>query len=182
MVSPPAPNGPARQLNGASEPQAEDTVGLSHVSLSFTGGSVTLWSDAGMTPVEREEATQVALQEGRPVVVGRQQGGEVPYLDPSYVPTQVVPVTGQSVLTRAGTGPDLTVSRGHFLLRADREGVVLLNGVPRRGGGVRPPLNGTWLLQPEHRRLDDAEEYLIRSGHAATIRLPNGTQVLIRAA
>ena len=76
-------------------------------------------------------------------------------------------------------GSGLYVSRGHFLLRAAPDGVVLVNGVPRRGGGVRAPLNGTWLLQPEHRRLGDGEAYLIRKGQWIKIHLPNDTQVVL---
>src|SRR5262249_5525452 len=125
--------------------------------------------------------TQVLLHADRPVVVGRQRGGWVPYLDPSYVPTQVVPGSGQSVLTLAGDGQDDYVSRGHFLLRAAPGGVVLLNGVPRRGAGVRQRLKGTRLLEPEDRRLGEAEEYPILTGQSARIELPNGAQVLIQA-
>ena len=112
-------------------------------------------------------------------MIGRQQGGEVPYLDPHYLPTHIVPESGRSVLVH--DVKDTWVSRGHFMLRATSEGIVLLNGVPRRGGGVRPPLNGTWLLQPERRRLEDGEEYMIRKGQSVQIRLPNDTSVLINA-
>jgi hypothetical protein len=125
--------------------------------------------------------TQVQLQPGKPIVVGRQEGGEVPYLDPGYLPTHILPDTGHSVLTHSSSGRDGWVSRGHFLLKAVPDGVVLLNGVPRRGGGVRPPLNGTWLVEPQRRRMDEGEEYLIRKGDAARIELPNGVRVLIHA-
>ena len=121
-----------------------------------------LWGEIGVHPGKTAAETELLLHPDRPVVVGRQQGGEVPYLDPSYVPTHIVPDSGRSVLLR--DEQDLFVSRGHFLLRAVADGIVLLNGVPKRGGGVRPPLNGTWLLAPEHRRLQDGEEYLIRKG------------------
>jgi hypothetical protein len=161
----------------------EDTSGLSQVDLRFDGGGgVTLWSDAGATHAgQTASQTQLLLHPDRPVVIGRQQGGEVPYLDPHYVPTHILPDTGRSVLTEAGHGKDRTVSRGHFLLRADLEGIVLLNGVPRREGGVRPPLNGTWLLEPEYRKLADGEQYLIRRGQSIRIHLPNGTVVQINA-
>ena len=125
--------------------------------------------------------TQLLLHPDRPVVIGRQQGGEVPYLDPSYVSTPILPDTSRSILTQAGAVNDTWVSRGHFMLRASSEGIVLLNGVPRRGGGVRPPLNGTWLLEPEYRRMQDGEEYLIRKGTSAKFYLPNGNRVLINA-
>jgi hypothetical protein len=58
---------------------------------------------------------------------------------------------------------------------------LLVNGVPRRGGGTRPPLNGTLLLGPIHRWLEPGEEYVIEAGESATIRLPNGAVLEIRA-
>jgi hypothetical protein len=115
------------------------------------------------------------------VVIGRQEGGEIEYLDPRYMPTRVLPDTNVMVVRRDGSVSDTWVSRGHFLLRASTEGIILLNGVPRREGGVRPPLNGTQLLQPDRRRLEPGEEYLIVSGMTATIQLPNGIQVIINA-
>jgi hypothetical protein len=164
-------------------PDTQEDVGLSHASLSFSGGGgLTLWSAPASSSRGRTAAeTMVELHPDRPVVVGRQEGGEVPYLDPYYLPTRVVPETGQTVLRQGGGERDNWVSRGHFLLRAVAAGVTLLNGVPRRGGGVRPPLNGTRLLEPEARPMAEGEEYLIRRGAAARIELPNGTQVLIHA-
>jgi hypothetical protein len=150
--------------------------------LSLEGISgLTVWADVGTTAVgETAAETLLFLRPGRPAVVGRQRGGEVPYLDPAYTPTDLLPDTGQSVLTRTGFH-DMAVSRGHFLLQADPAGVLLLNGVPQRGGGVRPPGNGTRLLDPESRPLGKGEEYLIPSGGSVRIELPNGTRVLIRA-
>jgi hypothetical protein len=163
-------------------PPRHGDVGLSHVSLSFTGDAVTLWSDPSLSPSARSRSqTDLQLQPGKPVVVGRQHGGEVPYLDQNYVPTDVVPEIGRSILTHGGDGPDRCVSRGHFLLKAVAGGVALINGVPSRQGGFRPPLNGTWLLAPVRRRLHDGEAYLIRQGESAQIELPNGTRVLIEA-
>ncbi|HYT88833.1 MAG TPA: hypothetical protein VEL76_09005 [Gemmataceae bacterium] len=164
-------------------PNHESEEPVSFAGLSFEGGGLTLWCDPGTTMVESPQSEiQLQLQPGKPVVIGRQQGGRVPYLDPAYTPTRVLPDTNRSVLTMAGDGKDITVSRGHFLLRATAEGLLLLNGVPRRGGGVRPPLNGTWLLEPERRPLGDGEEYLIATGSSARIRLPNGAKVRIRGA
>ena len=161
----------------------DDDSGNSHASLSFSGsGGLTLWSDPGMASSGRTASESLlSLHPNRPVVVGRQQGGEVPYLDPAYVPTRIVPETGQAVLTFDETGRDRSVSRGHFLLRAVADGLMMLNGVPRRGGGIRPPVNGTLLLEPVGRRMEDGEEYLIPKGKAARFELPNGTQVLIHA-
>ena len=162
--------------------EVEGDVGVSHASLTFDGGGLTLWAAPGTATTEDALAeTQLLLQPDRPVVIGRQQGGHVPYLDPNYTPTHVLPDSGRSVLTGAGDNRDNWVSRGHFVLRANPGGVVLVNGVPRSGGGVRPPLNGTWLLEPEYRRLGDGEEYAIRTGQSAKIRLPNGTVVAIHA-
>lgn len=60
-------------------------------------------------------------------------------------------------------------------------GILLVNGVPRRGGGIRPPLNGTRLVAPVRRRLEPAEEYVVERGRSATLRLPNGTEIDLHA-
>lgn len=52
--------------------------------------------------------------------------------------------------------------------------MVLVNGVPRRGGGIRPPLNGTVMLSPDYRWMRAGEEFVIEPGTLARIRLPNG--------
>jgi hypothetical protein len=153
----------------------------SSVSLSFSpGSSLTLWSAARPS---HDTATECRLEVApdRPVIVGRAEGHEVPYLDPAYRPTRVVPGTGQTVLQEDGRGGDVTVSRGHFMLRAHPGGVLFVNGVPRRGGGVRPPMNGTWLVAPTRRRLDPEEAYLIEHGQAAVFFLPNGAEIRIDA-
>jgi hypothetical protein len=154
---------------------------MSSASLRVTpGSSLTLWSvsdPAQATDVEY----QVRISPDRPVIVGRAEGHEVPYLDPAYRPTRVVPGTGQSVMRQDGTDHDIVVSRGHFMLRADPGGVVFVNGVPRRGGGLRPPMNGTWLLAPIRRMLDPEEAYLIEHGRAAVFYLPNGAEIRIDA-
>ena len=92
-----------------------------------------------------------------------------------------MPGTGQCVLHSGGDDRDQRVSRGHFMLKAAHGGILFVNGVPRRGGGIRPPLNGTRMLSPTHRTLDAGEEYLIESGQFAVIELPNGSQVQIAA-
>src|SRR5262245_35281113 len=113
-----------------------DSDPISYGSFSvLSGTSLTLWSDSGL---ERDTCPEPRLQlsPDRPAIVGRSDGYEVPYLDPAYRPTTVVPGTGQNVL---GAGEwDIAVSRGHFMLRASPGGIVLVNGVPGRGGGVRP--------------------------------------------
>src|SRR5262249_19996294 len=116
-----------------------------------------------------------------PVVVGRFHGRVPPYLDPAYQPTTIVPGTGQEVLHSGGCGTDLCVSRAHFMLRGVLRGMLYVNGVPRRGGGIRPPLNGTHLVAPQGRGLSPGEEYLIESGTGMIVRLPNGTELRIDA-
>jgi hypothetical protein len=162
-----------------SPPVVEE--GLSHASLSFEGGGrLTLWADPTTTRDFNPAAdTRLALSPERPIVVGRQDGGEVPYLDPAYQPTPIVPGTDRAVIGRGER--DICVSRGHFLLAAAGDGLMLVNGVPRRGGGVRTPLNGTLMVEPQWRRMEDGEEYLIRAGERVCIQLPNGTRVVIRA-
>jgi len=153
----------------------------SSVSLTWTPGScATMWATndtARTTDVEY----QVKVSPDRPVVIGRSEGHDVPYLDPAYRPTRVLPGTGQSVMRQEGRESDTWVSRGHFMLRAHPGGIVFVNGVPHREGGIRPPMNGTWMLAPAHRKLDPEETYLIEHGQAATFWLPNGAEVRIDA-
>ena len=121
------------------------------------------------------------LAPGCGLVIGRQEGGETEYLHPSYQPTQHVPGSSRPVLL-GDDRKDIGVSRGHFMLRYHQRGIELINGVPHRDGGIRPPLNGTWLLEPERRFMEKGECYLIEKGGAARIYLPNGAVVLICAA
>ena len=163
-------------------PLAPGEEGLTHASLRLDGGGLTVWSDAGVTASGETLADlRLVLRPDRPVVIGRQQGGEVPYLDARYTPTPILPDSGRSVLTGLADGGDTAVSRGHFTLLGSPGGLILVNGVPRPEGGIRPPRNSTELLEPEHRPLRDGEEYPIPYGQSATIRLPNGTRVLITA-
>jgi hypothetical protein len=125
---------------------------------------------------------RLQLEPDRPAVIGRLEGKTPPYLDPSYRSTRVVPGTGQSVVRSGSEEPDVWVSRAHFMLRGDACGIVLTNGVPHVGGGIRPPANGTWLWNASRRRMDPGEELLIEHGATATLSLPNGTVVRIWAA
>ena len=111
------------------------------------------------------------------MVVGRSNGWGVSYLDPAYSPTNFVPGTPKNILQYDDSGDDLFVSRAHFMLRHAAGGIVLVNGVPQAGGGIRPPKNGTRLQSPSSRKLDDGEEFLIESGTAVVLRLPNGTEI-----
>ena len=159
----------------------EEEGPISAGSLSvLSGRGVTLWGTSAKGPDTQPEP-ELQLAPDRPVIIGRFEGRDVPYLDPAYLPTTVMPGTGQSILRSGGQGQDISVSRGHFMLRATAGGILLVNGVPRRGGGVRPPVNGTRLLAPVQRALSPGEEYLIERGTVIVVRLPNGTQIQIDA-
>jgi hypothetical protein len=101
-------------------------------------------------------------------------------MDPHYRSTRIGP-DGQSVLTHGSQGTDICVSRGHFMLRSSSGGILFVNGVPRRGGGIRAPVNGTQLVEPEARSLAQGEQYLVERGQSMKIRLPNSTEVTIAA-
>ena len=155
--------------------------GTSSGGISVLSGSpLTAWSSLGLTARSQTEYA-IRLMPGSPVVVGRQEGSLPPYLDPAYRPTRIVPGTGQAVLHSGGYGTDNCVSRAHFMLLGVTRGILFVNGVPRRGGGIRPPLNGTRLVAPQGRVLSPGEEYLIESGTAMVVGLPNGTELRIDA-
>jgi hypothetical protein len=101
-------------------------------------------------------------------------------MDPNYESTQIGP-DGKSVLASFGHGSDRCVSRGHFMLRGSPLGVLFVNGVPRSGGGIRPPVNGTKLVAPSARWFAEGEEFVVERGESIKICLPNGTQVTITA-
>ncbi len=158
-----------------------DVDGRSDGSLEIlSGGEVTVWSTIFPGRDGRPEY-DLRLIPDRPVVVGRSEGEPPEYLDPAYRPTRIVPGTGQGVLHSSGTRSDLYVSRAHFMLRAIASGILFVNGVPRRGGGTRPPVNGTHLVVPDDRDLDPGEEYLIASGTRIIVLLPNGSTLRIQA-
>jgi len=155
------------------------------------GRSVAFWTCPQSDIEDRTAVNEIpgaftdlalCLAPERLVVVGRSTGhSPVPYLDPAYRATTVLPDTHQSVLL----GDDHTdgwVSRAHFTLRGAADGaVVFTNGVPQVGGGVRPPMNGTWLVAPTVRFLAPAEEVLIACGEAVAIRLPNHCVLQLKA-
>jgi hypothetical protein len=146
----------------------------------LSGAEITVWSSPDLGHDARPEY-ELRLTPDCPVVIGRSNGGSPPYLDPAYRPTRIVPGTGQHILHSGGGGSDVYVSRGHFMLRAIRGGILFVNGVPRRGGGIRPPKNGTRLVAPAGRALLPGEEYMIDAGTAIVVRLPNGTELGINA-
>jgi hypothetical protein len=163
-----------------ASPAQVDEESISFVSLSVVSGDpVTLWSAGDQSDTQTECELQLAPD--RPAIVGRSDGYPVPYLDPAYRPTTMVPGTRQSVLLNGGHGRDLVVSRGHFMLKAAGGGVTFVNGVPRPGGGIRPPTNGTVLVNPNRRNLEPGEEVLIEAGTGILLRLPNGSDIRIEA-
>jgi hypothetical protein len=178
-------------LSNTSKTDCDPSQSHCHVAL-LDGPSVTFWSCPG-TAVSAITSTQtvpdsvaelaLCLEPSRLIVVGRSTGNSpVPYLDPAYSPTPILPDSGQSVL-RGHEESDNWVSRAHFTLRgAPGGGIVFTNGVPRVGGGLRPPLNGTRLLAPMTRWLEPGEEVLIGLGEAVAIRLPNRCVLQLKAA
>jgi hypothetical protein len=185
--------------NSSDAPRSHDTESdpsLSHCSVTFLSPhSLSVWTcpktavDSGITDTTFDGTVPRAVPElalglapGKLVVVGRAAPDHtVPYLDPAYRSTTLLPDSNQSVLH--GNDPtDIWVSRAHFTLRgAPAGGVVFTNGVPAVGGGIRPPTNRTKLLAPIVRYLEPGEEMLIACGEAVAIRLPNGCTLQLRA-
>jgi hypothetical protein len=174
----------AQKKGGTRAPQhpwrdRDDGPGRGGMSI-LSGSPLTTWSAVPPTALSQTEYA-LRLMPDSPVVVGRSNDASPEYLDPAYRPTRLVPGTGQPVLRSGGYGTDMYVSRAHFMLRGAAGGILFVNGVPRRGGGIRPPRNGTRLVVPEGRGLSPGEEYLIESGTAMVVRLPNGTEIRIGA-
>jgi hypothetical protein len=68
------------------------------------------------------------------------------------------------------------------MLKGMAGGIRFINGVPRRGGGIRTPKNGTWMLVgTEYELMRDAREVDIRRGERAVFLLPNKATVVIGA-
>jgi hypothetical protein len=133
-------------------------------------------------PDTKTETFPLKLAHGNAVVIGRQEGGGTEYLDPRFRPTQRMPGTYQRVVVDAHRQSDTFVSRGHFTLIGSPFGIIFVNGVPRRGGGIRPPVNWTQLIQPECRLMLPGERLVVVPGVVIKIRLPNMMDVVIAAA
>ncbi len=158
----------------------EDGSGISSVSLSISGGPmVNLWSRVPFSQADGQFTTDLAP--GQELVIGRQEGGHLEYLDPKYQPTQLMPGSFRPIVTSSREGKDTSVSRGHFMLKGSPQGILFVNGVPKRGGGIRPPTNWTWMLEPHRRLLHPAEEIAIHPGTRVKLYLPNATVILIVA-
>src|SRR5262245_15088110 len=80
-----------------------------------SGPAVAFSSACGTTIGEPAAETKLQLKPNEAMVIGRQEGGELEYLDPRFAPTQIVPNTGQKVVKSYRDGPDIYVSRGHFM-------------------------------------------------------------------
>jgi hypothetical protein len=178
------PPGVVKKEGGTRAPQddrGDQDDGSRPGGISVLSGSpLTTWSSVALTTRSQTEYG-IELMPDSPVVVGRCDGLLPPYLDPAYLPTRIVPGTGQAVLHSGGYDTDKYVSRAHFMLLGVSRGILFVNGVPRLGGGIRPPKNGTRLIAPEGRVFSPGEEYLIKSGRAMVVRLPNRTELRIDA-
>ena len=154
---------------------------LSGCGLSvLSGTAVTIWN-AQETILDPRSQRRLMVGSDRPVIIGRAEGREVTYLDPAYRPTTIVPGTGRTILQNNEEGGNDLVSRAHFMLRAVARGISLVNGVPQRGRGIRPPLNWTMLCAPVRRIMAPCEEFLIEYGSTIELLLPNKSQIQIDA-
>jgi hypothetical protein len=183
----PEPSAPAfpryLPLRDPDLPGADPDASISFGSMETCSGDtgLSLWGGFGSTSADTASKVKLQLEPDRPVVIGRWDNGLPPYLDPSYRSTTIMPGTGQAVVRSATDKTDMCVSRAHFMLRGNSAGIVLTNGVPSAGGGIRPPTNGTWIVQPCCRLMGPAEEYQIENGAAVSLCLPNQTVVRICA-
>jgi hypothetical protein len=158
----------------------EEELGMSSASLSISGGSmVNMWSAVPSTMTDGQYTLTLAPDQA--AVIGRQQGGQTEYLDPKYQPTQLMPGSTKPIVASAWEGKDRSVSRGHFMLKGSAQGILLVNGVPKRGGGIRPPTNWTWMLEPSRRMMEKGEEVMIKRGNFVQIYLPNQAVIMIIA-
>lgn len=162
-------------------PELDTEPGWSLCTIESIGDPVTLWSRPDSRCPSESRTVQLQLAPESHVIIGRANGGEVPYLDPRFVPSPIMPGTGKTILRHGGAQRDTYVSRAHFMLRGTVGGILLVNGVPRRGGGIRPPRNFTDLLEPQRQRLRAGEQLPIERGFGVRIELPNGTRLVIRA-
>src|SRR5579862_820872 len=99
----------------------EEYTGNSSLSLTFCGGtSLTMYS-AGDAPQDKGQC-DLQLAPGKAIVIGRQEGGKLEYLDPAYQSTQIMPDSAQRVVGTCGDkNKDNWVSRGHFTLRGSSQ-------------------------------------------------------------
>jgi|GEM_PF-2835142 len=156
----------------------QDSGNLSIVGLELIKGSpINLWSVNGLDPSQKDVSLE--LTDGMPIILGRQQGGSIDYLDEKYTPTMIMP-NGKPILKGSGNN-DLAISRAHLMMKRHSKGILLVNGVPGIDGNIRPPMNGSRLLEPEDRPMAPGEELIIERGQRAKIQFPNGTVLLINA-
>src|SRR5262245_21736893 len=98
--------------------QGHDTGPSSSCTIISDGGlGVTLWAVPGArTAAAPGSEVRLQLSPDAPAIIGRQDGGEIEYLDPRYVPSPIMPGARRTILQRDGREQDLYVSRGHFML------------------------------------------------------------------
>lgn len=162
-------------------PRLEDDYYDSLCSFSvLSGEGLSIWGP-GLSGQEARHELQLQISPDYPVIIGRTEREPVPYLDPSYQSTTIFPGTGDTILRSNGEGRDRTVSRAHFMLRASTRGILVVNGVPKPGGGLRSPLNGTRMMFPNSRQLEAEEELVVESGDSIMLMLPNSTTLRIVA-
>src|SRR5438046_1365090 len=85
-------------------PEFDGAVSCGILSVEF-GTPITSWT-GGTTATDTAAQPTLEILANQDVVIGRQEGGWNEYLDPQYRPTQIVPQTGQSVLTQYGNEAD----------------------------------------------------------------------------
>ena len=85
----------------------EDWADSSSLSISIVQGpTLNLWSIATATEGKTKSELKLQLQPDQSVVIGRQEGGEIEYLDPRYHPTQMLPNSNKRVVTSFDRGND----------------------------------------------------------------------------
>src|SRR6187549_1152028 len=119
-------------LDSRAKPQTnphphEDWTESSSLSISVVEGpNVSLWSIATATEGETDGEFKLELQPDQTVVIGRQEGGRIEYLDARYQPTQLLPNSSQRVVGCRNNEADKCVSRGHFMLQGSPSGISLV--------------------------------------------------------
>ena len=149
---------------------AEPMTGL---GVSLGGLSITDTMCLGAVDTKTEDYP-VGLAHGKGLVIGRQEGGGTEYLDSRFRPTQRMPGTYQRVVVDAHRPGDNFVSRGHFTMIGSPFGIIFVNGVPRRGGGIRPPVNWTQMIEPQQRTMAPGERFVVAPG--TIIKITNSTR------
>src|SRR5262249_59381789 len=100
-----------------AEKPADTDESSSCTIVSDGGPGLTIWSVPGVrTSAETGRQVRLRLSPHAPVIIGRQDGGEIEYLDPRYVPSPIMPGSGRTILQRNGGHAAVSVSPGPFIL------------------------------------------------------------------